>query len=120
MPWPLPSHWLYHRQVLGVELAFAFFGCYALGGEAVNGFTDAFDALLDIALFERGEAEAEVLLAAAIDVKWLADDEGYVLAGALTQQSAGAHVAGQATPEVEAASRTIDAHGGGPVLADGV
>ncbi len=109
-----------HWQVFGVKLAFAFFRRYTLGCEAVNGLADAFDAFLDVALFEGGEAEAEVLLATAIDVKWLADDEGNVVAGALTQQRAGAHVAGQATPEVEAACRVINAHGGGPVLADGM
>ena len=57
-----------HRQVFDVQLAFAFFGWDTLGGEAVNGLSDAFDALFDVSLFAGSEAEAKVLLAVVRDV----------------------------------------------------
>ena len=58
--------------------------------QAFDGAADAFDALFDVALGGKGEAQAQVLLATAVNVERLADYEGDPLACYFAQQGAGA------------------------------
>ena len=57
-----------------------FLAGIAAGLEAFDGAADTLDALFNVALFGEGEAQAEVLLAAAVYMKRFADDESYPLA----------------------------------------
>src|SRR5450755_132211 len=97
---------------VGLQL---FFTLRAAGDEMVHGITNAAHSLLDLLLVGKGEAEAELLLSATIDMEGFTGDEGDVLFGGLTQEGACAHFAGEATPEVKAAIGGVDAHTFGPV-----
>ena len=58
--------------------------------EAFDGTADAPNALFDVVLSGKGEAQAQVLLAAAVHVKRLANHEGDPLVRHFAQQRAGA------------------------------
>ena len=65
-----------------------FFVLGASGNEVTHGITDAAHPFLDLLFIRIGEAEAELLLSAAIDMEGFTGDEGNVLFGGLTQEGA--------------------------------
>lgn len=81
---------LYHRDMLDMSLLlFA-------GGAA---FRQSFDsnayasyALFNVILVGEGVAQAELLLASPIDVKWFSDDESNLFVHGFAQQTAGSHI----------------------------
>jgi len=60
----------------------------AAGLKTLDGAADALDALFDMMFFGEGKAQAKMLLAATVHVKWLANHEGHPLARHLAQQRA--------------------------------
>src|SRR5579875_665136 len=86
--------------------------------QAFDGLAYTLYAFFDVFFDGEGVAQAKVLLTASIDVGWLSDQESNLLGGGFTQQGAGAHIAGQAAPQVKTAVGSIDTHLGWPVPAD--
>src|SRR5450759_2543394 len=75
----------------------------------------ATNTLLDALLVGRCEAQANILVPASINVKWLADDEGDAFLRGLPEQGSRAHVARQAAPEMKSSRRVVDARVWRPV-----
>jgi hypothetical protein len=86
--------------------------------EAIHGLAHTSHAFFDVTFFWISEAEAEVLLAAAIDVEWLSGDEGHLFIGGLAQERTRTQVTRQAAPQMKAAVWVVYAHFFRPVLAD--
>lgn len=110
---------LHHRDVFDVGSKL-FLSLRAAGDEVAHSVADAAHSFLDLLFVGEGEAEAELLLSAAIDVEGFTGDEGDVLFGGFAQERACAHFAGEAAPEVKAAIGRVDANTFGPMRLDGL
>jgi hypothetical protein len=93
-----------------------FFARAAARLEALDGAADAPYSLFDVILCGESKAQPEMLLAAAIHVKWLANHKGYSLAGSFAQERTRTQVAWQAAPDMKTAHGPIHAHLTRPVL----
>lgn len=92
-----------------------FFALVTAGEKVTHGVADAANALVDLGLVGRGEAEAELLLTTSVDVEGFAGDEGHVFSRGFAQEGTSAQVAGETAPKMEAAVGRVDAHALRPI-----
>src|SRR5215469_17020712 len=67
-------------------------------------------SFFDMLLLGISKAQPELLLAAAVHVKWLANDECNLLVSRFAQQRTRTHIAQQTTPDMEASLWMTHAH----------
>lgn len=99
---------------------FVFFWWYTAIGDALHCPAEAVDTLFDLGFIGRGVAEPDIMLTTSVYMEGFTDDEGDPFVSSFAQERPCSHVAGQPTPEMEAAARNIHADLIGQVGADGL